>query len=220
MSLLIVFAAAVLLLLVWEIWICEGAHLGRRFVVLLYDLLAGRFESIKQFDWDWEKLFLGEPLAASLAHLGRSRILDVGAGTGRLARAFLPVARGDVKLVAVEPSVRMVRLGRRLCPPTFPWLRAWADQLPFPSGSFDVVAALELTEFTPNPRKAVQEMVRVLRPGGLLLITNRVGWEAPWIVGRTVPRPRFVQALTPFGLTDIRVEPWQVEYDLAWAYKG
>jgi SAM-dependent methyltransferase len=210
----------VLLGVIWEVWICEGAHLGRRFVVLLYDLLAGRFESIKQFDWDWEELFLGEPLAASLAHLGRSRILDVGAGTGRLARAFLPVARGDVKLVAVEPSARMLRLGRRLCPPTFPWLRAWADQLPFPSGSFDVVAALELTEFTPDPRKAVQEMVRVLRPGGLLLITNRVGWEAPWIVGRTVPRPRFVQALTPLGLTDIRVEPWQVEYDLAWAYKG
>ncbi len=208
------------LLVVWEVWICEGAHLGRRFVILLYDLFASRFESIKQFDWDWERLFLGEPLAASLAHLGRARILDVGAGTGRLARAFLPVARGDVKLVAVEPSTRMVQLGRRLSPPTFPWLRAWADQLPFPSGSFDVVSALELTEFTPNPRAAWAEMVRVLRPGGLLLITNRVGREAPWILGRTVPRSRFVQTLTPFGLTDIRVDPWQVEYDLAWAYKS
>ena len=169
----------VLLGAVWEVWIGEGAHLGRRFVVFLYDLLAERFESIKQFDWDWEKLFLGEPLAASLAHWGRARILDVGAGTGRLARALLPVARGDVQLGAAAPPARLPRLGRRLCPPTFPWLRAWADRLPFPSGSFDVVAALELTEFTPNPRKAVEEMVRVLRPGGLLLITNRVGWEAP-----------------------------------------
>lgn len=208
------------IVLVWEVWICEGAHFGRRFVVFLYDLFAGRFESIKQFDWDWEKHFLGEPLATSIAHLGRARILDVGAGTGRLARALLPVARGDVKLVAVEPSAQMLELGRRLSPQPYPWLRAWADRLPFPEGGFDVVVALELTEFTPSPNAALREMVRVLRPGGLLLVTNRVGWQAPWIVGRTVPRFRLVDALTPFGLTDIQVDPWQVEYDLAWAYKA
>lgn len=211
--------AFVLVILVWEVLICEGAHFGRRFVVFLYDVFADRFESIKEFDWDWEKHFLGEPLASSLAHLGRARILDVGAGTGRLARALLPVARGDVKLICIEPSARMLRLGLKLAPRRVPWLRAWADALPFPAGAFDVVTALEVTEFTPDPRRSLREMVRVLRPGGLLLVTNRVGWQAPWIIGRTAPKARLEKDLSLLGLTDIRIEPWQVEYDLAWAYK-
>jgi hypothetical protein len=58
-------------------------------------------------------------------------------------------------------------------------------------------------------------MIRVLRPGGLLLVSNRVGPEAPWIFGRTVPRSRLDQYLAGFGLNDIHILPWQVEYDLA-----
>jgi SAM-dependent methyltransferase len=220
MSVILVLAVAILLLLVWEIWICEGAHLGRRFVSGLYDLFAGRYESIKQFDWEWEGMFLGEPLAASIAHLGRARLLDVGAGSGRLARAFLPFARGDVKIVAAEPSRRMVAGGRRLSPPSVAWLRAWADGLPFPAGAFDVVAALELLEFTPDRRDALREMVRVLRPGGTLLVTNRIGWQAPMIFGHTTKRTSLARSLTALGLTEIRIEPWQVEYDLAWAIKA
>ncbi len=220
MWLWILSGAVVFALLYWEIWVCEGAHLGRHFVVWLYDLLAGRFEAIKQFDPDWEQHVLGEPLASALAHLGRARVLDVGAGSARLARALLPVARGDLKLVAAEPSAAMVALGRRLAPSGFPWVRAWSDALPFPRGMFDVVSLLEVLEFTPSPADALREVLRVLRPGGLLLVTNRVGPEAPWIFGRTVPRPRLVPYLTSFGLTDVRVSPWQVEYDLAWARKA
>src|SRR3989304_5293950 len=136
----VILAAVLLALLFWEIWVCEGAHLGRRFVVFLYQLLASRYESIKQFDPDWERHVLGEPLASSLAHLGRARVLDVGAGSGRLARALVPVARGDLKLVAAEPSSRMLALGQGLAPFGFPWLRAWADALPFPGGVVDAVA--------------------------------------------------------------------------------
>jgi len=212
--------AVVLALLYWEIWICEGAHLGRHFVVWLYDLLAGKFESIKQFDPEWEQHVLGEPLASSLAHLGRARVLDVGAGSGRLARALLPVARGDLKLVAADPSAAMVALGRRLAPGGFPWLRAWADALPFPGGMFDIVTVLEVLEFTPSPGAALREILRVLRPGGLLLVTNRIGPESPWIFGRTVPRSRLIPYLASFGLTEIDVTPWQVEYDLTWARKA
>lgn len=214
-----ILVALVVVLFVWEIWICEGAHLGRRFVVFLYDLLAGRFESIKQFDPDWEQFALGEPLASAIRHLGRTRLLDVGAGTGRLARALMPIARSDLKLAAAEPSAHMIALGRNLAPAGVTWLRAWADALPFPAGLFDVVTVLEVLEFTPRPPQALGEALRVLRPGGLLLVTNRVGPEAPWIFGRTVPRPRLVPYLTSFGLTEIRVTPWQVEYDLAWARK-
>jgi hypothetical protein len=62
-------------------------------------------------------------------------------------------------------------------------------------------------------------MVRVLRPGGWLLITNRVGWEARLIPGHTWTRAQLVSTLRRLPLTDISVRPWQSYYDLAWARK-
>jgi ubiquinone/menaquinone biosynthesis C-methylase UbiE len=208
-------------LLVWELWVCEGAHLGRRFVVSMYDLAADRYDSIKHFDPDWERRFLGEALAGAIGSLPGARLLDVGAGTGRTGRALLPTSDFDGLLVCLEPSRRMLSLGRRLTAhPAVAWVRGWALPLPFPSGAFDFVVSLEMLEFTPNPRRTVQELVRVLRPGGWLLITNRVSRDARWILGRTIRRTDFSPFLESAGLNDIDVFPWQVDYDLAWARKA
>ena len=208
-------------LLVWELWICEGAHLGRRFVVSMYDLAADRYDSIKHFDPDWERRFLGEALAGAIGSLPGARLLDVGAGTGRTGRALLPASAFDGLLVCLEPSRRMLALGRRLTAhPAVAWVRGWSLPLPFPSGTFDFVVSLEMLEFTPNPRRTVEELVRVLRPGGWLLITNRVSRDARWIFGRTIRRADFTPFLESAGLNDIDVFPWQVDYDLAWARKA
>ena len=207
-------------LLIWELWICEGAHFGQRFVVAMYDLAAGRYDSIKHFDADWERRFLGEALAGAIASMPGVRLLDVGAGTGRSARALLPVCNFDGLLACLDPSRRMLALGRRLTAhPNVAWLRGWAVPLPFATGSFDFVVSLEMLEFTSKPMQTVQELARVLRPGGWLLITNRVSRDARWIFGRTVPRGKFAPFLESAGLNDIEVLPWQVDYDLAWARK-
>jgi ubiquinone/menaquinone biosynthesis C-methylase UbiE len=215
-------AALVLLaaLLVWELWICEGAHFGKRFVVAMYDLAAGHYDAIKHFDADWERRFLGEALAGAIGSMPGARVLDIGAGTGRTARALLAASDFDGLLVCLEPSRRMLALGRRLTShPDVAWVRGWAVPLPFPSASFDFVVSLEMLEFTSKPKRTVQEIVRVLRPGGWLLITNRVSRDARWIFGRTVRREKFAPFLESAGLNDIEVLPWQVDYDLAWARK-
>jgi hypothetical protein len=62
-------------------------------------------------------------------------------------------------------------------------------------------------------------MIRVLRPGGWLLVTNRIDWEARWIIGRTFTREAFPRILKDLGLQSVNVFPWQVTYDLAWARK-
>jgi len=209
-----------ILLAVWELWVCEGAHLGRRFVVAMYNMAANRYDSIKDFDAAWERRFLGEPLAQALGSLPGPRILDVGAGTGRTARALLPLLRGEGLLAAVEPSRRMQLVGSgHVADPRSSWVRAWAHPLPFADDTFDLVVTLEMLEFTPAPRRALQEMVRVLRPGGWLLTTNRVGAQAPWILGRTFPRPAFPELLERLGLEGVETHAWQVEYDLHWARK-
>ena len=220
MIMLILSLALIAALLVWELWVCEGAHLGRRFVVSMYDLAADRYDSIKHFDPAWERRFLGEALAGAIGSLPGARLLDVGAGTGRTGRALLPVTELDGLLVCLEPSRRMLSLGRRLTAhPAVAWVRGWSLPLPFPAATFDFVVSLEMLEFTPTPRRTVQEFVRVLRPGGWLLITNRVSRDARWIFGRTVRRADFPAFLESVGLDDIDVLPWQVDYDLAWAHK-
>lgn len=207
-----------LALVVWEFYVCEGAHLGPGVVIRLYDLAASRYDRIKQFDPEWEARFVGEPIAGAVGQLQGALVLDVGAGTGRVARAFLPQAPADVRLVCAEPSAKMMALGRQFAPGAR-WVRAHADPLPFATGTFDIVVSLELLEFTPRPRHTIDELVRVLRPGGSLLVTNRVGREARWIFGRTFPREAFPAVLRDAGLQEVILYPWQVEYDLAWAWK-
>jgi SAM-dependent methyltransferase len=97
----------------------------------------------------------------------------------------------------------------------------WQDagRLPFDDGVFDAVACLESLEFMSRPQIVLAEMVRVLAPGGVLLLTNRVGREARLLPGRAIPRPAFEQTLAGLSLREIEVRRWQVNYDLAIARK-
>ncbi|OGO15798.1 MAG: hypothetical protein A2Z14_02695 [Chloroflexi bacterium RBG_16_48_8] len=209
-----------ILLLFWELRVCEGAHLGPRFVVWLYDLTASRYDQIKGFDFDWEKRFLGEPIADMFSAFPDARLLDVGAGTGRLSRTLFSNRNINGLVVNLEPSKSMLSIGSQLTRSVqMPWIRAYAVPLPFQSSSFDIVASLEVLEFTPDPRATLSELVRVLHPGGWLLITNRIGWEAPWMIGHSFQRKAFPSVLEQVGLRDITVYPWQMDYDLAWARK-
>lgn len=206
----------------WELVIAEGAHLGPRVVVGLYDLIAHRYERIKNFDPQVEADILGWPVTAALAGMDAPRVLDVACGTGRLARALLPQVAFDGSVVNLDLSLQMLRQGRPQCaawPERTAWLRAPAKALPFAANAFEVVACLEALEFLPNARAALAECVRVLRPGGLLLVTNRIGRDANLMPGKTFSRAAFERLLAELPLEQARVEPWQVEYDLAWAWK-
>lgn len=220
MPIVLALVGLLLLLSIWEIYICEGAHLGQGFVVWLYERSAPRYNRIKEFDRDWEIRYLGEPVAQVIGTLSQARLLDVGAGTGRLAWALAASREFTGSLVAVEPSAGM-RGARLPCSPEVQvaWVQAWARALPFSDNHFDLVSSLEMLEFTPDPDRSLEELVRVLRPGGWLLITNRVGWQAPLILGRTFSRDRFPNLLREHGLAEVEVFPWQMDYDLAWARK-
>lgn len=228
--LLLLIIIALILLIVWELWICEGAHLGRRVVVWLYDLAATRYDGIKHFDADWERQFLGEPLEKLLLDLPRPRLLDIGAGTARTFRALDKVSRipnpeaglhpPDKRLlVGVEPSGAMMELGRKKVGLGHEWVQGLAVPLPIAPASFDLAVCLEVLEFTPHPKRTIAEIVRILRPGGWALLTNRIGWQAPLIFGRTVSRQRYPAYLRELGFEAVEVFPWQVDYDIAWARK-
>jgi ubiquinone/menaquinone biosynthesis C-methylase UbiE len=215
------------LLLYWQLVLAEGAHLGARVVVWLYDLVAPRYDRIKDFDAEVEADTLGLPLALALAGFEAPRVLDVACGTGRLARTLLPQVLFDGTVVNADLSARMLRCGVQASAALagaagagrLAWLRAPADRLPLAASSFDAVACLEALEFLPDARAALGECVRVLRPGGVLLVSNRVGPEAWLMPGKTYSRAAFRRLLAGLPFEAVVEQRWQVGYDLVWARK-
>ena len=210
------------LLLYWELVITEGAHLGPRVVIWLYDLAAPRYDRRKKFEVEVEADLIGLPLAEALVEIQAPVVLDVAAGTGRTARALLRQPAFDGSVISLDLSARMISGGTRECalwPGRAHWVRGPAHTLPFPDGAFDAVTCLEALEFLPDARAALGECVRVLRPGGLLLVTNRLGLDALLMPGKTFSRKAFRRLLAEYSLEEVRVQPWQVDYDLAWARK-
>ena len=209
-------------LLYWQLVIAEGAHLGQGVVVALYDLAAPRYDRIKNFDPQVETDTLALPLTVALATVAAARVLDVAGGTARLARTLLPQIAFDGEVITLDRSAAMLRQGRPHCaawPGRVSWLQAPAAALPFAGEAFDAVTCLEALEFLPSARAALAECLRVLRPGGVLLLTNRVGLEAWLMPGKTFNRAAFQRLLAEYPLEVLLVTPWQVEYDLVWARK-
>ncbi len=207
----------------WQLAIAEGAYLGAPIVALLYDWTASRYDRIKRYQPEDEEWFLAQPLCKALASVERPLILDVATGTGRLAEALFRMPGFDGYIVGLDLSRGMLAPAQRklaACAQRTLWIWADAMELPFESDVFDVVACLEALEFMPDPAQVVREMVRVLRPGGLFLATNRVGPERVLLPGKTYTEDQFRALLERAGLQGIQFAPWQVHYDQVWARKG
>lgn len=105
------------------------------------------------------------------------RVLDVGCGTGRLAIVFAERVGATGSVDGIDPAAEMIkragsRARKRGVPVTFQV--AYAQDLPFADGSFDAVACtLALHHVAEDDQlTAVQEMYRVLKPSGRLLIAE------------------------------------------------
>lgn len=206
----------------WVVVMTEGAYFGPRLVTWLYDHGAATYDDVKQFDLLDEARFLGEPLVWALSGVSRPWVLDVATGTGRLPLALLRQLDFDGQIVALDRSLGMLRQARRKTAgyrERVYLVQHDATHLPFNDQAFDAVNCLESLEFLPDPKATLAEMVRVLRPGGVMLVTNRVGLEARFMPGRALPRGEFEGLLRRLGLVEVHTQPWQEYYDLIWARK-
>lgn len=212
-------------LIYWQLILAEGAYLGPRVVAWTYDLVARRYDTIKQFKPREESWFLAKPLLHQLIGVTKPLVLDVATGTGRLPLALIR-EHFSGQIVGLDLSLGMLRQARaKLRPYGDQVCLVWQDasHLPFDDKTFDAVTCLESLEFLPHPVEAVAEMLRVLVPGGVLLLSNRVGGEARLLPRRAISRPMFEKLLAGRDLgplCDVDVRPWQVSYDLAVARKA
>jgi ubiquinone/menaquinone biosynthesis C-methylase UbiE len=220
--LILLLAAFIALFLYWQLVWAEGSYLGKRPVAWLYNLVAHRYNGIKQYADEDDARFLGEPLTLSMQGTPDPIVLDVATGTSRLPLALCkqPMFRGQI--IALDNARRMLRTATEYANANrdrVTWVWHDAVPLPFDDDTFDVVTCLEAFEFMPSTRDALRECLRVLKPGGLLLVTNRVGSGRWLLLGKTYSKDSFVSLLQSFGQIDITTQVWQYDYDLVWSIK-
>lgn len=106
------------------------------------------------------------------------RTIDIGSGTG----ANLELYPAEVDLAMAEPDPHMARQLRRRVAESgraVELVEAGAEDLPFEDASFDTAVFTLVLCTVPDPRAALEEVARVLKPGGRMLFLEHVRAESP-----------------------------------------
>lgn len=145
-------------------------------------------------------------------------VLDVGCGDGTLATEFY--RKGASFVVGCDPDPHMISKATAQTMAerdAMSYLLGRAEHLPFHDQSFDVVTAITVLCFVEQRSRAMEEMARVLKPGGRLVIGGLVRWST-WAASRRVRawlgnqfwgHARFTTALellTAAGAAGLRVD--------------
>jgi SAM-dependent methyltransferase len=131
-----------------------------------------------------------EPLAVDTVHLVSDlwqgihgdrpvarRVLDVGGGPGYFARAF---SDAGLDYIGVEPDPTEIHAaGPVLAREAATYVRASGMALPFADDSMDICLSSNVAEHVPRPWELGGEMLRVTRPGGLVVLSYTV-WLGPF----------------------------------------
>ena len=130
-------------------------------------------EAAEDYDDRWA-FYVDATTRQTLARLPirpKDSVLDIGCGTGELLvrlAAKYPAAR----LAGLDPVPAMLDKARRKLSDKVELGVGWANDLPWPDASFDLVVSCNMFHYITHPVEAVQEMERVLRPGGKIVITD------------------------------------------------
>ncbi len=151
---------------------------------------------------------VGESLCEAVDLRAGEKVIDVAAGNGNAslaaARRFADVTSTDYVAALLDQGLRRadadgLSITARL---------ADAEDLPFEDGTFDVALSTFGVMFAPNPPRAADEMLRVVRPGGRIGLAS---WTPDGfvgqllrVVGRFVPPPAGVAPPTAWG-TETRI---------------
>ena len=140
-----------------------------------YDSIMNRYDLTRRLEIVFGRLLSNEGLKGS-------KVLDVGSGTGWFSSKAVEMG-ADV--VAVDIGVNMLKKVREKCLAQV--LAGDACSLPFRDNVFDVVISSECVEHTIDPVRAIRELCRALRPGGILIVTvpNRI-WRFSLLIANVL----------------------------------
>lgn len=126
-------------------------------------------------DFWWNPDFMA--LMAERWGLSRPRlILDAGCGVGHWGRVLAPFLSPRARLIGVDREPQWVEKAAATAKARglrrFSYRRADANHLPFEDGRFDLVTCQTLLIHVPDPRATLREFARVLKPGGLMILSE------------------------------------------------
>jgi SAM-dependent methyltransferase len=135
---------------------------------------AAFFGPIRDFWWNLDHV---ELFARRVGFESVRSVLDVGAGIGHWGRLLSRVLARDATCIGVDLEPRWVeeaanRAAEEGLGDRFSYLEAAAEELPFEDGSFDLVTCQTLLIHVADPLAVVREMVRVAKPGGLVVASE------------------------------------------------
>src|SRR5579863_10411110 len=126
-----------------------------------------------------------EAVFALAGNLAGKRVLDVGCGDGAYS---IQAARLGANVTGLDISPMMLDAARRRAEAagvSLEWREGRAEALPFPAASFDVVIAVTVLCWVSDASAAVQEMTRVLRRSGIVVI-GELGRYSLWASARGI----------------------------------
>lgn len=109
------------------------------------------------------------------------RMLDVACGAGQIA---IPAARAGAHVTGIDLADNLVKQARARAAAEGLAIRfdqGDAEDLPYQTGSFDIVVSLIGAMFAPRPERVAAELVRVCKPGGRIVMAN---WTPEGFVGQ------------------------------------
>jgi ubiquinone/menaquinone biosynthesis C-methylase UbiE len=118
-----------------------------------------------------------------LGDLANKKVLDVGAGTGRLS---LFLANRGAQVTALDMSPNMLELVKKKNS-KIQTIVSDAEDLSFDDESFDIVAAAFLIVHLKDPTRFFDEVYRVLKDGGIFIVTNINQKDPPLVKTKTGP---------------------------------
>jgi ubiquinone/menaquinone biosynthesis C-methylase UbiE len=107
---------------------------------------------------------------------GDERALDVGTGAGAFALALAPLVR---EVVGVDVVPELLAEARKRAPANVEFVEANGEELPFRPDAFDVVCTARTLHHMARPEVVLDEMTRVLRPGGTMLVVDQLAPADP-----------------------------------------
>jgi ubiquinone/menaquinone biosynthesis C-methylase UbiE len=141
---------------------------------------------------------------AAAAAVGRD-VLDVGCGNGCLMNELLESFPEDTHFTGIDMCAAEIDAARTsfATEPHVRFERARAEALPFGDASFDIVVAHQTLNFFPDPRPAITEIFRTLRPGGAFVFAQNRALPADLNyvrllrVAEAVARERYPNMIAP-----------------------
>lgn len=140
-----------------------------------------------------------------LPYVSGKDVLEIGCGTGLILRRVEPIAK---RAVGMDLSEGMLEKARERGLEVY---KANATDLPFEDDSFDVVYSFKVLAHVEDINKALQEMSRVTRPGGVLLLEfyNKMSLR---YLAKKIGGPQKISAQTHEGAVYTR---WDTPFDLS-----